>query len=171
MQQVDVKVYYLEMLAAPDGDIAPSAALPVDMAVQYVRRPSIPYYRFLYQSVGGDYHWLSRRKMSDEQLAKVIHADSSEVHVLYIDGSPAGFAELDRSQPDEVELVQFGLIGQYIGRGLGKCFLQWVIDRVWSYQPERFWLHTCSLDHPAALPNYQRAGFTLYHEESIQREL
>jgi len=109
--------------------------------------------------------------MSDEQLANVIHVATNEVHVLHIDGSPAGFAELERGQSDEVELVQFGLMRDYIGRGLGKWFLQWAIDRVWSYRPHRFWLHTCSLDHPVALSNYQRAGFTLYKEETIQREL
>jgi GNAT superfamily N-acetyltransferase len=180
VQQVDVKVYYLEMLAAPAParTAAPlSTRTPAtpdpsqDVTILHVQTPSIPYYRFLYHAVGGDYHWRTRRMMSDEQLAKVIHVATNEVHVLHIDGSPAGFAELERGQSDEVELVQFGLMRDYIGRGLGKWFLQWAIDRVWSYRPNRFWLHTCSLDHPVALSNYQRAGFTLYKEETIQREL
>jgi GNAT superfamily N-acetyltransferase len=59
----------------------------------------------------------------------------------------------------------------FIGQGLGKYFLQWTIDKAWGYQPRRFWLHTCTLDHPAALPNYQKAGFAIYHEEKFQREL
>jgi len=88
-----------------------------------------------------------------------------------VDGKPAGFAELDRRQPNEIELVQFGLMPDYIGRGLGKWFLQWTIDKAWSYQPKRFWLHTCTLDHAAALPNYLRAGFTIFKQEAIRREL
>jgi GNAT superfamily N-acetyltransferase len=93
------------------------------------------------------------------------------MHVLHVDGTPAGFAELDRRQPDEVELVQFGLMAPFIGQGLGKWFLQWAIDKAWSYQPKRFWLHTCTLDHPAALPNYTKAGFVLSKQAMIRREL
>jgi len=84
---------------------------------------------------------------------------------------PAGFAELDRRNKEDIELVQFGLMPEFIGRGLGWYFLQWIIDKAWSYQPRRFWLHTCTLDHPAALPNYQKAGFTIYKEETIQRDI
>jgi hypothetical protein len=78
---------------------------------------------------------------------------------------------LDRRQPDEVEIVQFGLMGPFIGQGLGKYFLQWTIDRAWSYQPRRVWLHTCTLDHPVALPNYLKAGFVITKKEEIRREL
>ena len=63
------------------------------------------------------------------------------------------------------ELVQFGLMPEFIGQGLGRYFLQWTIDRAWNYRPRRFWLHTCTKDHPAALPNYFKAGFAIYKEE------
>ena len=79
-----------------------------------------------------------------------------------MEGKQAGFAELDRRQVGEIELVQFGLVAEFIGRGLGKYFLQWVIDRAFSYGLQRFWLHTCTNDHPAALPNYLKAGFAVY---------
>jgi GNAT superfamily N-acetyltransferase len=69
----------------------------------------------------------------------------------------------------EVELVQFGLTPEFIGQGLGKFFLQWAIDRAWGYGPRRLWLHTCTLDHPAALPNYLKAGFRIYKEERTVR--
>jgi len=141
------------------------------MTVLHARTPSVPYYRFLYDSVGGEYHWLSRRRLSDDELAAILNDPLNEVHVLHVDGSPAGFAELDRRQPDEVELVQFGLMPDFIGQGLGSWFLQWTIDEVWSYQPKRFWLHTCTLDHPAAIPTYKKAGFIQYKEERIRREL
>ena len=109
--------------------------------------------------------------MSDEELIAVIGGSRNELHVLHVDGMPAGFAELDRRQPLEIELVQFGLIPEFIGQGLGKWFLQWTIDKVWSYDPKRFWLHTCTLDHTAALPNYLKAGFVLFKEEVIRRVL
>jgi GNAT superfamily N-acetyltransferase len=89
--------------------------------------------------------------------------------VLYVEGTPAGFAEFDRRVAGEVELIQFGLVPEFIGEGLGKWFLQWTIDRAWSYEPRRYWLHTCTLDHPSALTNYLRRGFTLYKQETKQQ--
>ena len=167
-QQVDVTVYYLEMLAARDRTVpAPRDGL----SVLHARQPTVAYYRFLYDAVGRDYHWLTRRKMSDEQLAEILADPGNEVHVLHVDGTPVGFAELDRRRPDDVELVQFGLTADFIGQGLGKWFLQWTIDRVWSDTPTRFWLHTCTLDHPAALSMYKSAGFTQYDQRDIRREL
>jgi GNAT superfamily N-acetyltransferase len=165
---VPVRVYYLEMLA-PNARTVPTPR--GELTVLHARRPSVAYYRFLYNAVGKEYHWYSRGRLSDAELAALIQDPRDETHVLHVDGVPAGFAELDRRQPGEIELVQFGLIGEFIGRGLGKHFLQWVIDKAWSYGPRRFWLHTCTLDHPAALPNYQKAGFAIYKEETITREI
>ena len=168
MELVEVTVYYLEMIAPSHRNVpAPRDGLTVD----YVRSPSVPYYRSLYNAVGQDYYWLSRRKMADEALAAIIGDERDELHVLHVDGEPAGFAEFDRRRPDEIELVQFGLTPAFIGQGLGKWFLQWAVDKAWSYEPKRFWLHTCTLDHPHALANYQRAGLVVYRQETIRREL
>ncbi len=168
MELVDVTVYYLEMLAPSNRFVmAPRDGL----TVSHVSSPSVSYYRTLYEAVGKDFYWLSRRKMTDEKLAAVIGDPLNEIHVLHVDGSLAGFAELDRRQPIEIELVQFGLMPPFIGQGLGKWFLQWTVDKAWSYHPNRFWLHTCTLDHRAALPNYLKAGFALFKQEAIRREL
>ncbi len=165
---VDVVVYYLEM-RAPSHQSVPA---PRDgLTILQVRTPSVPYYRVLYDAVGKDYHWLSRRKLSDTELAAVIQDPRNELYVLHVDGSPAGFAELDRRQADEVEMVQFGLMAEFIGKGLGTWFLQQTIDTVWSYQPRRFWLHTCSLDHPTALTLYKKAGFVEFKQAVRCREL
>jgi len=167
-EPADVTVYYLEMLAPSHQSVpAPREGL----MVLHARAPTVPYYRFLYNAVGRDYYWLGRRKLSDDELAAVIGDPRNEVHVLHVDGSPAGFAELDRRQPDDIELVQFGLMPEFIGQGLGKWFLQWTVHKAWSYRPRRFWLHTCTLDHPAALPLYRKAGFVQFKEEAIRRKL
>jgi GNAT superfamily N-acetyltransferase len=166
MNLVNVNVYYLEMIAPSQRDV-PS---PRDgLTVIHARPPSVPYYRFLYNAVGGDYNWLSRRKLSDADLAVILNDPRNEVHVLFVDGTPAGFAELDRRQRGEIELKQFGLLKEYFGQGLGKWFLQWTIDTAWSYRPKRFWLHTCTLDHPVALSTYKKAGFVQFKEETVRR--
>src|SRR5262249_54433369 len=153
---VDVTIYYLEMLAPMRRVILPPRE---GLSVDHVQKPSVAYYRMLYNAVGKDYHWYSRGRLSDAGLGALVLDPLIENHVVHVDGAPAGFAELDRRTPGEIELVQFGLMPQFIGQGLGKYFLQWTVDKAWSYEPRRLWLHTCTLDHRAALPNYLKAGF------------
>jgi hypothetical protein len=87
------------------------------------------------------------RGAAEVELAVVIQDPLNEIHVLHVDGTPAGFAELDRRKTDNIELVQFGLMPGFIGQGIGRYFLQWTIDTAWSYWPKRFWLHTPSFRH------------------------
>jgi GNAT superfamily N-acetyltransferase len=157
-----VKTTYLEMLMRPERVVPPPRE---GLAVVHAKRPGVAYYRFLYDAVGQDYNWTSRKKLSDAELGALLHDPRLEVQVLMADGVPAGFAELDRRIDGEIELVQFGLMPEFIGQGLGRYFLQWTIDKAWSYGPKRLWLHTDTEDHPAALPNYLKAGFAIYKEE------
>src|SRR3954454_13703251 len=111
MELVEVTVYYLEMLAPSHRSVpAPRGGL----MVLHVPSPTVPYYRSLYDAVGKHYSWLSRRKLSDEALAAILGDPRDELHVLHVEGTPAGFAELDRCRPNEIELVQFGLMPDYI---------------------------------------------------------
>jgi GNAT superfamily N-acetyltransferase len=163
-----VKTFYLEMLAPPQQTIPPPRE---GLIFLHAQKPTVAYYRFFYDAVGDQWHWSSRKKLSDAAVAAIIHDPKVEMHVLYCDGVPAGFAELDRRKEDEIELVQFGLLPDFIGKGLGKFFLNWTGHKAWSYKPKRFWLHTCTLDHPAALPNYLKAGFVVYKEDVAQKEI
>ena len=157
-----VKTIYLQMFARPERVVPPPRE---GLVVLHAKQPPVAYYRFLYDAVGRDYDWTSRKKLSDAELAALLNDPRLEVHVLMAEGVPAGFAELDRRIDGEIELVQFGLMPEFIGQGLGRYFLQWAIDKAWSYGPRRIWLHTDTKDHPAALPNYLKAGFTVYKEE------
>lgn len=158
-----VVITYLQMFARPAGvNFVPPSG---ELAVVHAKPPTISFYRYLYDTVGGGWQWRDRRLMSDETLGAIVQHPLVETHVLYASGTPAGYAELDRRQANEIELAYFGLIPEFIGRGLGRYLLDWAIDRAWSYQPERFWVHTCTLDHPKALPNYERAGFRVYQRE------
>ncbi len=161
-----VTITYLQMFARPAGLMLtpPSANLTIVQA----ENPTISYYRYLYDTVGGGWQWGDRRRMSDATLGAIVQDPRVETHVLYASGTPAGYAELDRRQADEIELAYFGLIPDFIGQGLGTYLLNWAIDRAWSYRPRRFWVHTCTLDHPRALPNYIRAGFEPFKTETKQ---
>jgi GNAT superfamily N-acetyltransferase len=148
----------LEMLARPDR---PAKPLPMvgKVALLHAERPTVSFYRYLYDTVGEPWIWWDRRKLSDAALAAIVQDPKVEVYVLYLDGVPAGYAELDRRIEGEIELAYFGLIPDFIGKGLGPYLLDWAIEAAWRYEPRRVWVHTCTLDHPKALSTYQRAGF------------
>jgi GNAT superfamily N-acetyltransferase len=162
----NVKTTYVQMLARQQRAVPPPRE---GLAVLHAKKLTLAYYRFLYDAVGNEWNWTSRKKLSEPSLAAIVNDPRDEVHVLMVDGVPAGFVELDRRVEGEIEISQFGLMREYIGQGLGKYFLQWAIDKAWSYGPKRLWLHTDSQDHPAALPNYLKAGFAIYKEEVKQQ--
>ena len=164
-----VTVTYLEMTSPDRRSAVPGS--PEQATVQRAERPTVSFYRYLYDTVGADWDWYERRRLSDDALAEIVHDDAVEVHVLYVRGTPAGYAELDRRVEGEVEIAYFGLVPDYIGRGLGPALLDWALERAWSYRPRRVWVHTCSLDHPGALAMYRRAGLEVYDREVISVEL
>ena len=167
MRIVPVKTHYLQMLTPPTAPVVS----PADVTVVQKHTLGVDEYRFLYRSVGQGWNWVARLVLPYEELSQIIHHPSIEIHVLEYAGQPAGFVELDARRPPAVEIAYFGLFPEFTGRGWGRFFLQWAVHQAWSKQPERVWLHTCELDHPAALPNYLKAGFTLYDEIIIQQPL
>lgn len=154
---------YLEMLAPPDDAAAP---LPGRLRVLRAHRPTVAFYRFLYRQVGGPWQWTDRERMDDDALLAILAHPDVHVHVLYDDGTPAGYCELDYRQPGQAEIVYFGLMPHAIGQGFGRAFLGWTIREAWRHGIRRLWVHTCSRDHPRALGTYQQAGFAVYREET-----
>jgi GNAT superfamily N-acetyltransferase len=152
-----VVVTYLEMTTQPAN---PKQRPPMEkLALLRAERPTVSFYRYLYNTVGEPWLWADRRKMNDAALAAVIHDTKVEVTVLYVGGVPAGFAELDRRGKDAVDLSYFGMIPEFIGMKLGPFLLNCAIDAAWSGGAKKLTVNTCTLDHPKALGLYQRAGF------------
>src|SRR5262245_25036847 len=135
-RSMSLKTTFLQMFAPPTQAVLPA---PDGITIVHAKEPTIAYYRFLYDAVGGPWNWISRKKLADAELANIIHEPRDEVHVLFVEGVPAGFVELDRRVADEIEISQFGLMPEFIGRGLGKYFLHWAVKRAWSYRPRRLW--------------------------------
>jgi GNAT superfamily N-acetyltransferase len=158
-------VTYLDMQAQPTlARVHPPAG---KLALMRAEACSPSYYRYLYNTVGEPWLWYVRREWDDAELSALLEKPSTEIFVLYVGGVPSGFFELDAGKPRETELSYFGLIPDFIGRGLGFFLLQQAIDRAWSRPIERLSVHTCTFDHPRALPNYQRAGFAVYDRQRV----
>jgi len=97
--------------------------LPPDTELVRLTRCSVPFYRYLYGTVGAPYVWWLRRSLSDEALGRILANPAVSVHVLYRGGEPAGFFELDASAMPTVNLSYFGLMPDVTGAGLGVAFL------------------------------------------------
>ena len=137
----------------------PHAPLGQSLALMRAENIQPHFYRYLYDRVGRDWHWTAALRLEDSELEKRLQDPANEVQVLYLDGAPAGFFEL-REEGDACRLVHFGLMTHAMGRGLASWFLGCAIRAAWSRSKSQITVETCTLDHPAALPLFQRAGFT-----------
>ncbi len=149
----------LEMLSRPP--LRPARPFPLGVELQPLER-SIETYRNLYSEVGRDWLWFSRLIMPDHQLKAIIEDPDVHIWALRKDGRDVGILELDFRKPGECELAFFGLAAELIGTGVGRTLMNEATTRAWSRPIKRFWVHTCTLDHPAALDFYQRSGFRPY---------
>lgn len=161
--KLEMIITYLQLRHAPAPRPPPQRAEAI--AIVRARRPTVSFYRYLYDTVGQAWMWYERRLLEDMTLAAIVQHPLVEVYVMSLDGVPAGFVELDRRQGNDIELAYFGLLPEFIGRGLGRYLLQWAVGRAFEYAPDRLWVHTCNFDHPGALALYQRAGFEVYDQE------
>jgi GNAT superfamily N-acetyltransferase len=159
--------------------------------------PSPELNRFLYTAVGGDLWWTERLDWRYDRWLAYLDRPEHETWVGYDAGTPAGYFELERREAgaaaeaaagagagagaeSEVEIVYFGLLPNFIGRGLGGALLTGATKRAWALGAEgaggrsgvrRVWLHTCSLDGPHALANYRARGYRVYRTETRGRTL
>ena len=146
----------LEMLAPP---ALRANKAQLDLRLRRAVRPDLGWYRSLFRRVGQDWLWLSRLRMEDERLGAVLEDPLVEIHALRRGSKDEGLLELDFRTPEACELGFFGLAPDLIGTGAGRWLMNRALEIVWSRPVKRFWIHTCTLDHPDALAFYLRSGF------------
>ena len=169
MPLTDVVRTYLQM--TEPAQLRPARVDDRRVRVERVGTCPPSFYRYLYGAVGERWHWRDRRRWSDEEIRAWFADPGVSLHVMYVEGAPAGYAELKRHPDGSTELAYFGLLPEFIGRGLGKHLLTTAVERAWAEGAARVWLHTCTLDSPRALPNYLARGFTPFREERYGVEL
>jgi len=181
MGMTQVTVTFLQQLSS--SEVIPSAKpLPSQARIELAQGITPEFSRFLYQCVGSELNWADRLDSTRAQWNEVLQRPGSETWVLYLDGSPKGYFELVTTHGDpgtEVEIFYFGLFPEATGRGLGGALLTEALSRAWDLASRwpalppvtRVWLHTCSLDGPAALPNYQARGLKIYRTEAEESQV
>ena len=167
MTSVQVTTWYLQLTDLTK--LAPTPELDPELEIRQVELPSPELSRALYAGVGSDWFWIDRLGWTWDQWHAYLSRDGLEVWVPWLRGTPAGYLELS-ADGDMVEITSFGLLPAFVGRGLGRRLLDFAIRRALELGP-RVWLHTCSLDSPAALPNYRARGFEVVNEVVASMEL
>ena len=170
--RVEVTTWSLEL--KDPSDLVPASAPDLDFELRQARRPSPELGRFLYSAVGGNWYWIDRLPWTYAQWLEWQSAPGRETWVAYLEGTPAGYFELDGSVEGAVELAYVGLLPAFIGGGLGGWLLTKALERAWALGPRRVWVHTCTLDGPAALANYQARGMKVCevttHQQDVEPE-
>lgn len=165
-EKLQVVVTHMEMDAPPKR--APFAQPRGSLALLHAKAPPPSFYRYLYDAVGGPWLWAGRLALSDDQLRDLLDSADMSLRVLYVDGVPAGFAELDLSglvSRKCVRLRHIGLLPSFIGQGYGRYLLTWVVDAAWQLEPAMVETSVRSLDHPNGVALLQQHGFAVVGQE------
>ncbi len=158
-----VTIYYLEMKSP--SELRCSRIVNPEVEVKQVVTVSPELNRFFYTAVGRDWYWTDRLKWSEEQWLEYASRPELETWVVYVSGQQAGYFELEMQPGANVEIAYFGLLPEFIGKGIGGQLLTAAIERAWQMGAKRVWVHTNTRDHPNALGNYQVRGFRIFKEE------
>ena len=145
-----------------------------EVAIARATQPLPELYRQCYRAVGEAFHWRDRWEWTDTEITKHLADPAIQFFVAtrtvtVKNANLAGWYELRRvAEDDSVEIAYFGIVAAEFGRGFGKHLLSSAVRDAWALRPKRVWLHTCTLDHPNALPNYVARGFTPYRTETYE---
>jgi GNAT superfamily N-acetyltransferase len=163
-EPLEVRRTYLEMTSP--GELRGARSADPTLRLERVEGCPPSFYRYLYAEVGRAYRWVDRLPWTDEDIGRHLADPAVSLWLLTVRGAPGGYFELKTTPEASVEIAYFGLLPEFIGRGLGKHLLTEAVERAWALGPRRVWLHTCSLDDRAALPNYLSRGFRPFREET-----
>lgn len=161
-------IFHLEM--CDPSDFRPSAR-PAGFSVESVDPPDPARNRSIYRAVGGDWQWTDKLAWSGDDWRKYVCRDALRTFTACLDGMEVGYFELESQDGGNIEIAYFGLLPEYIGKGLGAALLSAAIEIAWALpDTRRVWVHTCTLDHGHALPNYMKRGFSNFRTEGPSSE-
>lgn len=158
--QPSTTTYYLEMRSAKE--LCPKKCHDDRLRIAEATVRQWQFNRFLYLAVGANWAWNDKKQWTDEQWREYVGSPELRTFVAYYDGAPAGYYELMCRAESGVEIAYFGMLPAFVGGGFGGALLTNALEEAWRMHPPRVWVHTCTLDHPAALANYQARGMAVY---------
>jgi GNAT superfamily N-acetyltransferase len=160
---VPVTRTYLEITDAAEISPAAPPRIDAELRIRRIDPPDGATNRWFYEHVGRDHHWTDHADRTDAEWQA--WAETVETWVVSVDGENAGYYELHPTG-DDVEIAYFGLLPHAQGAGLGGHLLTHALTRAFELAP-RAWVHTCTLDGPYALANYEARGLRPFRTEVL----
>lgn len=167
---VEVTITHLEMTARPGQPIPhlPTGAPAMLLAAE---RPPVWYFLQLYDAVGADYEWTDQQRRDKDELRAFLGDPAVRLCTLIRSGWPHGFFILDARAEGVCDLSYFGLVAEAMGQG-STFLLATAVHMAWDHPgTARVTVNTNTLDHPRALPLYQKIGFAPVRREVVTRVL
>jgi GNAT superfamily N-acetyltransferase len=159
-----VTITYLEMLSP--SDLTPKRTPDERFRICEILPPRWEFNRSSYVAAGKDWSWTDKLGWTDAQWKAYAESPNMRTFGAYLGAAQAGYYELNQDESLDIEIAYFGLLPEFLGLGFGGAMLTHALQTAWMMQPQRVWVHTCSLDHPAALKNYLARGMRIYKEEN-----
>ena len=160
-----VRRYFLEI---KNFDKSIDLNLPEDYKIVLDDKKDFQLNKFFYKQIGIDHYWRDRLLWSDREWLNYVKNKNLETHILKKNDNLVGYYEQEfHSSSNEVELINMGILKDFRGLKLGSILLSHAIASASRKNPNRIWVHTCSLDHKNALLNYKSKGFEIFKEEEI----
>jgi GNAT superfamily N-acetyltransferase len=169
---VAVERTYLQLLSLTQ--LQPAPAPHVAAVLEALAPCPVDTWRALYDRIGSPWQWHDRDSWDQGRMEK--HLQRADIHVYHVvaalpseqgfkPDATVGFLELEQHADGSVEIVYLGLVQQAFGLGLGGWLVSEAVRVAFGLNACRVWLHTCTLDAPAALPNYLARGFAVERRE------
>ncbi|MGX5735192.1 GNAT family N-acetyltransferase [Bosea thiooxidans] len=150
----------LEMFAQPPERPDPPGT--EGFSLDRIDGSDIERYLDIYRLLGERWMWFSRLVKPRAELAAILSDPAVELYAARFEGRDVGLLELDFRETGEGELTFFGLDEPVVGKGAGRWLMNRALALAWAKPIKRFWVHTCTIDHPGAISFYQRSGFKVF---------
>ena len=124
--------------------------------------------KFFYKNIGKKHRWFDRLVWTDKQWINYTVDKKVKTYVLKKEKDLVGYYELiSHTEQNEIEIAYLGVLEEYQNQKLGSFLLTSAIQSSFLLNPNRVWVHTCSLDHKNALDNYLSRGMKIFKKEKI----
>jgi len=150
----------LEMFAQPPERPDPPGT--EGFSLDRIDGSDIERYLDIYRLLGERWMWFSRLVKPRPELAAILSDPAVDLYAVRFEGRDVGLLELDFRAAGEGELAFFGLDEPVVGKGAGRWLMNRALALAWAKPIKRFWVHTCTIDHPGAISFYQRSGFKVF---------
>tara|TARA_B100000035_G_C20924444_1_gene520012 strand:+ start:22 stop:525 length:504 start_codon:yes stop_codon:yes gene_type:complete len=157
---------YLEIQSL--NDLVESKSPSDEFIIELVDPTNFQLNKFFYKNIGKKHHWVDRLVWTDKQWIDYTDDKKVKTFILKKQEDLVGYYELIfHLDQNETEIAYFGILEEYQNQKLGSFLLTSAIKNSFSFNPNRVWVHTCSLDHENALGNYLSRGMKLFKKETI----